>query len=61
MIFIIDSTRPHTGQIEFPISNQTGYFFTLGMDRNNENRLTLIDAHISSANFTSKLGKSAEI
>jgi len=45
-IFIKNSIRSYTWKMEFPNSNQAGYFFTLGMDRNNENHLTQIDSLI---------------
>jgi len=60
-IFIKNSIRSYTWKMEFPNSNQAGYFFTLGMVRNNENCLIWNDGHFSSANFTSEFGISMKM
>jgi hypothetical protein len=53
-IFIKNSIRSYTWKMEFPNSNQAGYFFTLGMVRNNENHLTRIVGHFPSEYYPSE-------
>ena len=46
-IFIINSNRSYTWKMEFPNSNQAGYFFNLGLACNNENCLNRQDGWVN--------------